>query len=180
MFNDEIIIGEFHESTPASRPQGYEDEAIWRRIEQYIAVRWGVRTVQWIIRGPGLFVPPLHPTTITSVERFNNYGSSAAPPGGWVTHKPIRTPFGVEVPPGYFRLQGSAGHDETPPADVLEAYSRLHDYLSAIKAEGSSGITSHTDAVPGVSRTVHRPAQAMARALEYSGAADILKAYRHV
>lgn len=181
MFNDDFIIGEFTEGTPTARPVGYTDESLWRRIEQYINCRWGVRSVEWIVRGSGLFMPPLKPTTITTVERFNNYGSPGYEPGDWVPQTLRRTPFGTELcKDGYYRLQGTAGEAVDPPEDVLEAYTRLSEYLAGVREDGHLGATSVADGVPGVSLTVHRPAVAMARALEYSGAADLLKAYRHV
>lgn len=136
--------------------------------------------MEWVIRGPGLFVPPLTPVTIAAVERFNDYGCPAAEPGEWMPAVKRHTPFGVLVDQGFYRLQGTAGEDVPTPDDVLEAYTRLSDYLAAIKEEGRPGATSVTDSVPGVTLTVHRPVVALSRALEYSGAADLLKAYRHV
>lgn len=171
MFNDNFTIGEFSESSPASRWGEYLDEAIWKRIEAYVVWRWGQRQVEWVVHGEGLFVPPLKPTTITTVERFGS---------DWEPYQPARTPFGIELPEGYFRLQGIAGLNVEPPADVLQAYTRLVEYLDGIREEGHVGAVNVTDSLPGVSLSVRRPAQALARALEYSGAADLLKAYRYV
>lgn len=174
MFNDDFTIGEFLEGNPAARPLGYEDESLWRRIEQYIVWRWGERSVSWTLRGEGFFVPPLKPVTVTAVERFNIEGD-------WVayTHRP--TPFGVRLGScGFYKITGTAGTSGNPPEDVLEAFTRMKDYLAAVQGVEHVGATSVAEALPGVSLTVNRPAQSMARALEYSGAADILKAYRHV
>ena len=77
-------------------------------------------------------------------------------------------------------MQGIAGLNVEPPADVLQAYTRLVEYLDGIREEGHVGAVNVTDSLPGVSLSVRRPAQALARALEYSGAADLLKAYRYV
>ena len=143
--------------------------------------RWGERSVEWTVHGAGLFVPPLKPVAITTVSRFNDYGAPGQEPGAWIPRSLRRTPFGVRIDsPGFYKVQGTAGDAQSAPPDVLEAYTRMADYLASLKAEGSIGAASFTDSVPGVTRTVHRSAQAMARALEYSGAADILKAYRHV
>ena len=181
MFNDNFTIGEFNEGTPAVGWPGYEDEALWRRIEQYIVWRWGERTVEWIIQGQGLFMPPLKPVTITVIERFNDYGCPAYPASAWIPQTPMRTPFGVNLQlPAFYRIQGTAGQNVPPPDDVLEAYTRLAEYVASVKDDGRVGATSVTDTVPGVTLTVHRPVQSLSRALEYSGAADLLKAYRHV
>jgi len=172
MFNDDIIIGEFTEGTPAARWPGHEDESLWRRIEQYIVWRWGERPVEWLIRGPGLFLPPLKPVNVTAIDRYSA--------GQWLPQGQIPTPFGVDTPPGYYRIRGVAGKNETPPADVLEAYTRMAEYTTSVKEDGRVGAMSVSDSVGGVTLTVRRSVQAMARALEYSGAADLLKAYRHV
>jgi hypothetical protein len=126
-------------------------------------------------------MPPLKPVTITTIERFNDYGCPAAPPGAWMQQKPRRTPFGVSLQsPAFYRIQGTAGENVPPPDDVLEAYTRLAEYIASVKDDGRVGATSVTDTVPGVTLTVHRPLQSLSRALEYSGAADLLKAYRYV
>ncbi len=180
MFNDSFTIGTFTEGTPTARWTGYEDEAIWRRIEQFIHWRWGERSVEWVIAGQGLFVPPLRPVTITTVEKFNDFGSPAVPPGEWFSVTPSRSPFGICLRnSGYYRLKGTAGQAVTPPADVLEAYTRMADYIAAVQDEDFPGATTVTESVPGVSLSVRRPSNSMARALEYSGAMDILKAYRN-
>jgi len=175
MFNDDFTIGSFTEGNPASRPLGYDDEALWRRIEAYICWRWGARSVEWTVHGCGLFMPPLKPVTVTTVERFDSAGD-------WVPYTTSSpTPFGVRLGSlCFFKITGTAGTSGNPPEDVLEAYTRMSEYLAGIKDEGHTGATSVTDSLPGVSLAVRRPAQSMARALEYSGAMDILKAYRHV
>ncbi len=176
--NDSFIIGQFTEGEPTVSWLGYSDPGVGRRIEAYIAWRWGERPVEWVIKGEGLFIPPLKPVTITAVERFN---SMLEPAGEWVPHTQRRTPFGVEFRNnGYYRIQGIAGADTPPPEDVLEACDRLRDYLASIKEDGHPGATTVSDSLPGVALTVRRPTQALARALEYSGAADLLKAYRYV
>jgi hypothetical protein len=182
MFNDSFIIGEFNEGASAVGWPGYQDPALWRRIEQYIVWRWGERTVEWIIQGQGLFVPPLRPVTITTVEIFNEgYGPPSIPAGAWMPTTPAIAPFGVKLPrAGFYRIQGTAGQNDPPPDDVLEAYKRLAEYVASVKDDGRVGATSVTDTVPGVTLTVHRPVNSLARALEFSGAADLLKAYRHV
>lgn len=181
MFNDDFTIGDFTEGAPDTRIDGYPDEALWRRMETYAACRWGERPVEWIVHGCGLFVPPLKPVTITAVSRFNDYGAPGHEPGAWLPRTLKRTPFGVRLDsPGFYKIEGTAGLSAQPPADVLQAYTRLSEYLAGVKEDGHVGATTISDSVPGVSAMVRRPIQAMSRALEYSGAADILKAYRHV
>ncbi|MDR1968408.1 MAG: hypothetical protein LBQ32_06920 [Burkholderiaceae bacterium] len=182
MFNDDITIGEFNEGAPAVVWPGYADAAIWRRIEQYIVWRWGERSVEWIIQGGRLFTPPLRPVTITTVEVFNEGdGPPSVPAGEWTQIKRGISPFGVRLPrSAFYRIRGTAGQNDPPPADVLEAYTRLAEYIAGVKDDGRVGATSVTDSIPGVTLTVHRPVNSLSRALEYSGAADLLKAYRHV
>lgn len=175
MFEDDFVIGGFTEEQPSTRPEGFEDESVWRRIEQYIRWRWQSRPVQWTVHGTGLFVPALRPLEVVTVQRWSTLEG-----GEWRHVTPCCAPFGVELPgSGFFRVAGIAGDDTPTPDDVLEAYERLRDYIAGIKDEGHVGATTISDGVPGVSQTVRRPAAAMARALEYSGAADILKAYRY-
>ena len=40
-----------------------EPAAVWQRIESWITHRYGERTVEWITRGPGVFVPRLKPAS---------------------------------------------------------------------------------------------------------------------
>lgn len=169
--NDDVLIGGLVEGSPAARPAGFDNEAIWRRIEQYIAYRWGVRTVEWVVKGPGLFTPPLKPVTITATEKWVA--------DEWIPCSLLRTPFGISTGSAFYRISGTAGESEPVPADVLEAYERLRDYVKSIKDDDYQ-IGSSTDTVGGVTHSVRRPTAAMSRALEYSGALDILKAYRHV
>ena len=64
--NDSFIIGQFTEGEPTVSWLGYSDPGVGRRIEAYIAWRWGERPVEWVIKGEGLFIPPLKPVTITA------------------------------------------------------------------------------------------------------------------
>ena len=65
------------EATPdayADAPSGLSAAAaalskdmIWARLEAYTAWRWSARGVVWIVEGPGEWVPPLKPATITTI-----------------------------------------------------------------------------------------------------------------
>ena len=173
MFNDEVLIADFIEGKPAARPFGFENEVAWLRIEDYISCRWGARPVEWIVQGPGLFTPHLRPTSITKVEQYGGEDQ-------WIVVNLRKTAMGVELEDAEYRITGVAGKDEDVPDDVLEAYTRLTEYVANLAADGYVGATSYTESVPGASVSVHRSAQVIARALEFSGAADILKGYRYV
>ena len=80
--------------------------------------------------------------------------------------------MGLMLNGGTHRLTYTVGTDDTPPDTLLLAYSRLAEYWAEAKAD--AGITSITDGDYAMTRS----ANAIARALQYSGAADLLRAYR--
>jgi len=161
------------EAYPAS-PDGLSDaaaaiaETVWQRLESYIAHRWSARDVTWVVEGPGEWVPPLKPATISTVEvwssaeEFETCSLAASPLGGyWL---PCTGPY---------RFAGTVGSGEVP-ARVNEAFKRLAEYLAAepvspgVIAEAADGVATFTYAGPAF----------MARALQNSGAADLLRPYR--
>jgi hypothetical protein len=148
-------------------------DVAWARLESYIAHRYTARDVTWIVEGPGEFVPPLTPATVSTVEVW-----SAA--GVWDDCTPPASPLGGYwlSATGPFRFTATVGADagDVPPA-VEEAVRRLAEYLAA--DPGTPGATSENHAVEGVdSVQVARSASWMARALHNSGAADLLRNYR--
>ena len=46
--------------------------AAWQRVESYIRYRWNVRSVEYVVEGPGEWTPDLSPTTITTIETWRN------------------------------------------------------------------------------------------------------------
>lgn len=151
-------------------------DAVWRRIEAYVAFRTTERDVQWIVEGEGQWCPPLTPATIAAVEIWEADAWTA------VTLRP--SPLGGYALPGVgpYRFTGTAGDDEADvPADLAEAFRRLAEYLAAAVDLEHAGARTVTEAVPDVySSTVERSPAWMAQALINSGAADLLRTYRRV
>lgn len=147
-----------------------DPQMIWSRIEDWIRYRWAERQVVWIVEGPGVFVPTLKPASITAREVWNGTGWES------VTLDP--TPLGDELDAKTYRITATVGTTDTPPKTLLEAYRRLAEYLvdqSHIGRVATSG-TRSLDGTLSVSS--ERPAAWQARALHYSGAADLLRSYR--
>lgn len=144
--------------------------AIWQRIESYIAHRFTPRQVVWLVEGPGTFDPPLVPCTLGTTEVWD--GSS------WAECTLAPSPRGGLILPGCgsYRFTASVGAAPAPAA-VLEAFRRLAEFLGedfntvlAVREEVNLGGV--------IKQAVERPVTWMARALQLSGAADLLRPYR--
>lgn len=155
-------------------PESYPDAsapAIWERIEAYIAHRFTPREVVWTVEGPGEWVPPLIPATVTTAEIWNGEAWEAltvgpAPLGGyWLSGC------------GPYRFTATVGGGGAPAA-VLEACSRLEAYLAADVGMITVGAQSERRQVGDVDVAIERNPNWMARALQHSGAADLLRPYR--
>lgn len=145
----------------------------WQRLEAYTACRWTERNVIWIVEGPGEWCPPLKPATVTTVEIWAD--------GAWSNVTPDASPMGGYWLPGHgpYRFTGSVGDDGDIPPVVTEALRRLAEYLAT--KPGEAGATSERFSIEDIeSRQVDRSATWMARAMQNSGAADLLRGYRHV
>ncbi|MBZ9710540.1 hypothetical protein LB543_27975 [Mesorhizobium sp. ESP7-2] len=145
-----------------------DPDVIWQRIEAYVAYRWSERDVEWIVEGCGDWSPPLAPATIATVEIWQG--------DAWetVTLSPSAV-GGYCLRGGTYRFAGTVGGDV--PAAVLEAFRRLAEYMAA--DTGNPGATSERIEIPGVQTTeISRSAPWMARAMQNSGAGDLLRAYR--
>lgn len=165
------------EDAPASYPStptsGLSIEAavldpapIWHRIEQWIAHRWGERTVTWYVQGPGEWVPRLKPASIDTTEVWKD--------AAWQTVTLEPTPLGYLLDAETYRVTATVGSTETPPAPIQEAYARLAEYVVHVRGDSAAGMTSVTDG----DFSFQRSANAAARALQYSGAGDLLRRYR--
>lgn len=148
--------------------------ALWQRIEVWVHHRWSPRTVHFTVGGPGPYTPTLSPATIDSTTIWNGTAFEA------VTLE--TTPFdGVYLPErAIYRISCTVGADEAPAA-AQEAFRRLAEYV----ADGStgeglpSGVSSFSEDVPGVHSTNWDRSPAwIAKAMQNSGAADLLRAYR--
>lgn len=148
-------------------------DMLWQRIEFYTAHRWTARDVTWIIEGCGEWHPPLSPATIATVEIWQG--------DAWETLTPSPSPLGGYVlPGGTYRVTATVGDDDAEvPAAVLEAFRRLAEYMAA--DPGTPGVTSETVNIPDVEISeISRSPSWMARAMQNSGAGDLLRPYRRV
>ena len=159
-----------HEAIPAAYPTG-DDDALWQRIEAHCAQRWTERSVVWIADGPGAWRPPLSPVSITSTEVWS--GGEYEP----VTLEP--SPLGGLYLPRYgpYSITATVGADNPAPAAVLEAFARLKAYCDADHG-GLPGVSSYSVNTGQISEQFRRNPAFIARALEMSGAADLLRPYR--
>ena len=143
---------------------------IWQRIESYTAFRWADRQVVWTVEGEGDWCPPLTPATVTAVEVWEALA--------WTATTPPASPYGGYDFPGEgpYRVTADVG-DGTAPAAVNEAFRRLAEYMAeGEKHPGASSFSTSIGGAIDISET--RNAAWMARALQNSGAADLLRPYR--
>lgn len=167
-------IIEENEGTPLdypAMPDGLSDAAkdiapaaVWERLESWMSYRYGERTVEWITHGSGIFKPRLKPAELDKIERWTG--------GDWEEIDPAPSPVGVRVHDGIHRFTFTVGSDEIPDTVAL-AYRRLAEFW-AETTTADAGLTSVTDGDYSFTRS----ATAHARAMQYSGAADLLRAYR--
>lgn len=141
-----------------------EPAAVWQRLESWMTHRWGARTVTWIAHGCGVFVPRLQPAELVTALRWDF--------GGWVPETLAPAPVGLLLDNETYELTYTVGSADTPPPAVLEAYRRLAEYWAETQAD--AGYNSVTDGDYSFTRSPN----AMARALQHSGAADLLRRYR--
>jgi len=119
-----------------------------------------------------LWVPPLQPAVIGTVEKWA--GTDYHPIVG------VLSPLGgldlAEL--AHYRITAEVGADNPIPADVAEAFKRLA-FFAAAQEPKEAGLNSYSVSIGGaIQESWRRDRQTMARALEYSGAADVLRKYR--
>jgi hypothetical protein len=164
------------EATPAAYnrlPTCTLAKLAWQRVEPYIAWRFAPRTVTWTVEGPGQWCPTLKPATVSTVEIWNG--------DAWETVALDPSPLDGYCLPGSgpYRFTASVGSavDQAPPTIVQEAVKRLAEYLGA--ETGKPGAASERTDIPGVlSEEISRSPSWMARAMQNSGAADLLRNFR--
>ena len=162
------------ESYPAA-PAGLSAKAaeldsafVWHRLESFIRLRFTERAVAWVVEGPGDWSPPLSPATVSATEVWNG--------GAWEAATLSPSPLGgYELAGGGpYRFTASVGGGPVT-ATASEAYKRLAEYFAATMA--APGIRQNsTDGL----ETIEYDASATARAMERSGAGDLLRPYRRV
>lgn len=187
------------EALPESYPaimtdHGLDDSFVWQRIESYIAYRFSPRSVIWTVEECGEWEPPLTPATVTRVDVWKM--------GTWSEITPAPSPYGGYefAGSGPFRITatvgGGFGVGDIPDA-VQEAYRRLSRYSSAISRVSQDRlmmrrVQKNSYEQPPIRPTPHQESQRMtdvdgsadfvtnwtAKALQLSGAADLLRPYR--
>lgn len=148
--------------TPAAA--ALDPAALWRRLETWTTRRWPARNVTWIVCGAGAFVPRLAPAVLVTAEQWDG--------NTWSAITPAAAPFGLVLELGTYRLTYTVGDNADIPASVAEAYRRLAEFSAQV--QGNAGLTSVKDG--DYSATFS--ASAAAKALQLSGAADLLRPYR--
>lgn len=166
------------------------DQAIvWTRMESFVSWRWHSRAVEWIVDGDGEFDPPLEPATITKVELWRG--------GAWGELTLVPSPLGgVELDGGRHRITATVGTSRLSDLHpgVVEAFRRILEYLTQVPSTSvtnDEGAALISDAV-GVSQvsisrsvgddnssvSIQQNPRYRAKAIEYSGAGDLLRKYR--
>jgi hypothetical protein len=135
-------------------------DPLWRRLEDWIAWRWGAREVVWLLEGPGAWPPRLRPYTIDATEVWAE---------GWQAVTLAADPLGLRLEEGTYRITATVGTSDAPPPDVAEALRRLAMYTAQMHDHpgGSTGDGEGTWLASWPARAIH-----------YSGAADLLRKYR--
>lgn len=150
-------------------------EAVWQRVESWIAWRFAPRDVVFLIEGPGHWDSPLRPFTVDTVEKWNglDYVETTA------RAAPIAA---FDLDHGTYRITGEAGLDldgpEDLPAVVAEACDRLAGYFQGLRAAKGINVAASRIASGELALTMGR--DWAAQALQRSGAADLLRPYRNL
>ena len=167
------------EAIPASYPAtpsglsaaatALDPDMIWARIESYIAHRWTDRQVIWIAEGSGEWVPPLTPATVTTIEVWEA--------NAWSATVPLPSPLGgYELPgDGPYRITADVGSG-TVPSGVETAFRRLAEYMAEV--DPKPGASDYEVSIGSLEQSYRRSPTWLAKAMQNSGAADLLRPYR--
>lgn len=170
-----------NEATPASYPDSpsglsipaaaLNAEMIWERIEAYTRTRYTEREVVWTVEGGEgeNWTPPLSPIASHTAEKWES--------GAWVSTALPDGPVGLCLSSdGVFKVTAQVGAGN-PPAAVSEAFRRLAEYMA--DDTDRAGVSSYSVNMGGaIQESYQRNAAHAARALQNSGAADMLRPYR--
>jgi len=164
---------------------------IWERIESYIRTRYSQRLVTWKIEAQEGedWIPPLGPVVTFTAEKWES--------GAWVATVLPDGPLGICIPSdGTFRIMAQVGKGPVP-AGVGEAFARLAKYVSAIQRTPgerfamrkvsqngydvrpeSQTLAQDQARVEAVDGSAEFATNWPAKAIQLSGAADLLRPYR--
>lgn len=152
-------------------------DMLWQRIESHIAHRWTAREVIWTLEGSEGedWQAPLTPVASHTAQKWES--------GAWVSIVLASGPVGLCLPSdGTFKITAIVGGGDVPEA-VAEAYRRLAEFSAEIGKDsmltGHPSHTSHSAQIgTGITESFTRSGTWAARALQLSGAADLLRPYR--
>lgn len=162
------------EAAPALWPavSGVTGDALavaWQRVEHFIAWRFAARVVTWRVDSDGAdWQPPLRPVSAVTAKLWTG--------AAFETVTLDLAPDGWAMPCGQYEVTATVGAGPVPPA-VAAAVQRLAAYMAA----GSTlpaGARSYSANVGQLSETITADPAAAARALQNSGAADLLRNFR--
>lgn len=142
---------------------------IWDRLYSYIAYRWGETHVSWRVQGCGEFRPRITPAVVHDVFYWSN--------SGWTLTTLKAGPLGVELSAdNIWKIDATAGGEVMAvPAAVARAYVLLAEYMASAQ-KNPAGVASLTSGQLSLRFTRDHAA----RALQQSGAADLLRPYRNL
>jgi len=185
----EVSVVRYQEAEPSSYPNliGYDEEgdqldpiipdrSLWRRIENYICLRHTPRQAIWSIVGPGTWEPHLSPLSAVSVDVWSETDYT------WSAVTPVQTALG-----GFdfaerktYRITGTLGDTSEVPQLIVMAYQRLAEYCedTALTPAGASSYSNRIG--DGLDETIERSPAWLARALQNSGCADLLRSFRRI
>jgi len=144
-------------------------DMIWARIEAYTAHRFSEREVVWTLRGDGgdQWHPPLTPVVSRAAHYWGDH---------WEGLTLLDGPLGVCLPfDGTYKITAQVGGGDVP-APVSEAFRRLAEYLA--DDPGTAGASSTSVAIGPIQESLDRNPNWVARAMQHSGAGDLLRPYR--
>lgn len=158
-----------HEEAPFEWPdvEGIPPH-VWGRIETWTRHRWSPRSVVWTVAGPGYWRAPLAPVNYFDAEVWRD--------GGWHEVQLQDGPEGLRLEAKHYRITASVGAGPVPDA-AAEAARRLTAYL-AHEPGGVPGASSYGVTLGQLGENFRRSPAWLARAMEWSGAGDLLRPYR--
>lgn len=159
----------------SAEAQAVDSHMLWQRIEAYIAFRFSARDVIWIVEGAGDWSPSLAPCAVDAEEVWNGTA--------WESASLNASPYGGYTLPDNrtYRFTATVGAGPVP-SDVTEAFRRLAEYLAATPAKSTilpGGDTARVQTGELV-LSYKRDAAWVAKAIDLSGAGDLLRKYRRV